>query len=192
VPVFFRYIDDSRNKGLVNLKISTSDITATIAKIEQAWKTVDKVHPLNATFYDDAIEKAYSEISAVVKMIAVLATLAISIASLGLLGMVVFTTESRLREISVRKVLGASESSLILLLSRGFVILLGIATTVALPVTYLLFDRVFLASVAYRAPIGVVELFSGVVLVMGIAFLMIWSQTWKVARTNPAEVLKAE
>ncbi len=192
VPVFFRYYDDKRNNGLLNVKISTTDIASTMARIESAWKDIDRIHPLNATFYDDDIEKAYSEISAIIKMIAVLATLAISIASLGLLGMVVFTTESRLREISVRKVLGASEGSLIVLLSRGFILLLAIAATVALPVTYWLFDSVFLASVAYRAPIGFIELFSGVFLVLGLALLMIWTQTWKVARANPAEVLKAE
>ena len=93
---------------------------ATMAKIESVWKKIDPVHPFEAKFYDEAIEDAYSEFSAMIKIIGFLSFLAISIASMGLFGMVAFTTETRLKEIGIRKVMGASSGNLIYLLSRGF------------------------------------------------------------------------
>ncbi len=190
-PVMFRY---SKNEpwGYLNLKIASTDLESTMGKIESAWKRFDKVHPLKANFYDQQIEEAYSEFSMMVKVIGFLAFLAICIASLGLFGMVVFTTETKLKEISIRKVLGASEQGLIYLLCRGFLALLAIAALIALPVTYLLFDQVLLTRFAYHQPIGLVELLSGAVIVMLLALLMIGSQTAKAARSNPAKVLKSE
>src|SRR5262249_22226032 len=105
---------------------------------------------------------------------------------------VVFTTETRLKEITIRKVLGAGELKLIFLLSKGFFVLLCIATLVALPLTYLFFEKVVLSGMTYRAPIGVADLLVGALAVMAIAFMMIGSQTLKAARTNPAHVLKNE
>jgi putative ABC transport system permease protein len=186
----FRY---SKNPGgHINAKITSQDWPTTLSKIEKAWKKVDPIHPLRATFYTEQIEQAYNEFSAMIKIIGFLAFLAISISSMGLLGMVVFTTETRLKEISIRKVLGASEGNLIYLLSKGFLILLAFSAAVALPLTYIFFDQVVLSEMAYPAPIGALELFMGVFVVMAIAFIMIGSQTLKVARTNPAEVLKGE
>lgn len=190
-PTVFRY-NPGGGYSYVNVKLVTSNLPAAIAGIEAAWKKVDKAHPLDARFYNDQIEEAYNQFSVMVKVIGFLAFLAICIASLGLFGMVVFTTETKLREISIRKVLGASEGGLVVQLSRGFLVLLLIASAIALPLTYLFFDRVVLAKFAYHAPIHWAEMISGVAGVMTIAFLMIGSQTLKVARTNPASTLKQE
>lgn len=192
VPVIFRYHPPGETDGYLNVQISSNDLPSTMNKIESAWKKVDKIHPLDASFYDEQIKRSYNEIAAMVKLIGFLSFLAISIASLGLLGMVVFTAETRLREMSIRKVLGASDGNLIYLLSRGFFIMLFIAAVIALPATYVLFDQVVLSSMANRAPIGVVELLVSLGMVFGIALLLIGSQTIKVARSNPATVLKSE
>ncbi|MEJ0030829.1 MAG: hypothetical protein WDO15_10875 [Bacteroidota bacterium] len=74
-----------------------------MAKIEEAWKRIDRVHPIDARFYDEAIEEAYAEYSVMVKIIGILSFLTISIASMGMFGMVVFTTETRLKEVGIRK-----------------------------------------------------------------------------------------
>ena len=74
--------------------------------------------PLEATFYDEQIESSYRDFSSRIKVIGSLSFLAICIAAIGLLGMVVFTTETRIKEISIRKVLGASESNLVFLLTK--------------------------------------------------------------------------
>jgi hypothetical protein len=121
-----------------------------------------------------------------------LAFLAICIASMGMLGMVVFTTETRVKEISIRKVLGATEMKLVYLLGKGFMLLLAIATSIALPITFLFFDRIFLPMLINHAPISLIDLFAGASIVILVALIMIASQTLKIARANPAEVLKAE
>ena len=111
---------------------------------------------------------------------------------LGLLGMVVFTTETRLREMSIRKVLGATSGGLVLLLSRGFVVLLATAALIAIPVTWFFFERIVLTRFPFHNPVGVVELVGGLLAVVTIAVIMIGSQTMRAANTNPAEVLKGE
>jgi putative ABC transport system permease protein len=176
----------------MNVKVISQDWPATLAKIEKAWKKIDDVHPLNATFYDEQIEASYRDFSARIKVIGALAFLAICIASVGLLGMVVFTTETRLKEISIRKVMGATNGNLVLLLSKRFLFLLGISALIALPATQFFFVRYAFEEYAEKAPMAFNELTLGITAVMTIAFLMIGSQTLKVARSNPAEVLKNE
>ena len=190
-PVAFMFWTPE-DRAIINAKIQSTDMAATVAKIESTWKKIDRVHPFEAKFYDEEIEDAYSEFSAMIKIIGFLSFLAISIASMGLFGMVVFTTETRLKEISIRKVMGASSGNLIYLLSRGFLALLSISALIALPVTYLFFENVVLTNFPYHTPVQVAELFVGLLTVLLIAFIMIGSQTLKAARSNPAEVLKSE
>ncbi len=185
----FRY---SPKAKYVNAKILSTDWPATFAKIEAAWKKIDNVHPLEAKFYDEQIEGSYKDFSSRIKVIGSLSFLAICIASIGLLGMVVFTTETRLKEISIRKVMGASEGRLIYLLSKGFLLLLAIAAIIALPATHFFFAKYVLDEYADGAPLAVSELTVGVMVVIAIAFIMIGSHTLKVARSNPAKVLKNE
>jgi putative ABC transport system permease protein len=197
-PVVFTYLTPDafltadKRDGLVNVLVNTHNLVATMAKIEEAWKSIDAVHPLDAQFYDDSIEEAYSELSAMIKIVGFLSFIAISIASLGLLGMVVITTETRLKEVSIRKVLGASSANLVFLLSRGFLMLLAVSAAIAIPVTWFFFENVVLANFPFHNPIGMTELFSGLLAVLMIAFIMIGSQTMKAAHSNPAERLKSE
>ena len=186
------FLTSDQRDGLLNVRVNTSDPLITMAKIQAVWKNIDPVHPLEAQFYDDAIEDAYHELSAMIKVIGFLSFIAISIASLGLLGMVVFTTETRLKEISIRKVLGASSGNLVLLLSRGFLVLIGVSALVAIPLTYVFFENFVLTHFPFHEPIGVIELFGGLIAVLVIAFVMIGSQTVRAAASNPADVLKSE
>lgn len=190
-PTAFRY-DPARSYQYVNARIDSKDWPATLARIQTAWKKIDPVHELNAEFYDQQIEHAYGQFMMMIKVIGFLAFLAICIASMGLFGMVVFTTETKLKEISIRKVLGASEGNLIFLLSRSFVLLLVVAAVIALPATYLLFDKVILVQFAYHDPIGWMEMFAGFAGILAVAGIMIGTQALRVARTNPAVTLKNE
>lgn len=190
-PVILRY-SSAEPGGFLNVKISGSDIPGLMERVEAAWKRTDSVHPLDAAFYDEQIQRNYSQFSVMVKVIGFLAFLAICIASMGLFGMVVFTTETRLKEISIRKVLGASEGRLVFLLSRSFIVLLGIAALIAMPSTYFLFTKVVLVNFVYHQPVTLFEITIGFVAVSVLAFLMIGSQTLKVARSNPAVTLKNE
>lgn len=189
-PMMFRYTND--HAQYLNVRIATGDIASTMKKIETAWSKIDDVSPMDGAFYDDQIENAYAQFSVMVKVIGFLGFLAIVIASMGLFGMVVFTTETRLKEISIRKVLGASETKLVFLLSGGFLLLLAVSAAIAFPLTYLFFDQVVLSNFVYHSPISLTGIIVGFFVVMAFAFLMIGSQTLKAARSNPANVLKVE
>jgi putative ABC transport system permease protein len=187
--VVFRYAKQGNH---LNLKISTTDWLTTLTKIEGAWKKFDDIHPMEGALYTDRIATSYREIQSFIKMIGFLAFLAICIASLGLLGMVIFLTETRLKEISIRKVLGASEGKLIYTLSKGFLILLIISGVIALPATYLFFEQVAFIGMENHIDITLFDMLVGFLSVLLIAMVVIGSQTRKVARANPAEVLKNE
>ena len=189
-PVVLRYSESP--DGYLNVKIAESDWPETLESIETAWKELDPVHPLDASFYDDQIMRAYSPYIVIVKVVGFLAFLAIFISSIGLFGMVVFTTETKRKEISIRKVLGAGEMNLIYLLSKNFFFLLIISAGIALPITYLFFDRVILTNVAHHSPISLGELLLGLAGVLIVALVMIGSQTIRAARLNPAQTLSDE
>ncbi|MBO3700115.1 ABC transporter permease [Roseivirga sp. E12] len=188
----FAFRHQPQNAQMLNLKIMSENIIDTRRKIEEAWLEFDEVHEFRGSFYDDRIEAAYSEFEVMFTVVGFLAFITITISALGLLGMGVYTAETRLKEISIRKVLGASEGSLIRLLSRGFMWLLLIASLIAIPSTYYLFDSVLLSDQAHRADIGVMELILGVMVIFVIGFTTIGSQTWKAAKSNPAQTLRSE
>jgi ABC-type antimicrobial peptide transport system permease subunit len=182
----------AREPRYLNVKILSMDLPETMGKIERAWKKIDNVHPFDATFYDEQIESSYHDFSSRIKVIGSLSAFAICIAAIGLLGMVVFTTETRLKEISIRKVLGAGEGYLVFLLSKNFLILLAIAAAIALPATHFFFAKYVLDEYADGAPIAWIELFIGIAVVLVFSCAMIGSHTLRIARTNPADVLKSE
>lgn len=186
----FRY--QPKEVYTINLKIASPDLLGTMEKIASAWNDFDPVHEFDATFYDEKLQKAYSDYSVMFTLVGFLAFLTMTIASLGLLGMAVYTAETRVKEISIRKVLGATEGSLITLLAKGFMWLLVISAAIAVPLAYYFFDNVILQGAVNRANIGVIELFGGVLIIFTIGFMTIGSQTWKAAKANPANTLRNE
>ncbi|WP_436515438.1 ABC transporter permease [Ekhidna sp. To15] len=176
----------------LNLVVKSNDIIAFMDKLEAIWSEVDEVHPFEAEFYSDLIQEAYNDQATLFKLFGFLAFLAISIASMGLLGMAVFTTETRQKEISVRKVLGASKQNLMLILSKGFISMLIISAVIAMPLSYLFFTEMVMADFVNRITIGPVELLSGVFIVFAIGILTIGWQTGKAAKSNPADMLRDE
>jgi len=97
-----------------------------------------------------------------------------------------------LKEVSIRKVFGAGAESLIFYLSKSFLFLILLSAVIALPVTFLFFDKVILTHFAYHQPVGPVELMTGLLGVLVVALIMIGSQTLSAARTNPAKMLQDE
>ncbi len=176
----------------LNLIVQSNDMVAFMDKLEDIWSEVDRVHPFEARFYDELIQEAYDDQATLFKIFGFLAFLAISIASMGLLGMAVFTTETRQKEISVRKVLGASKQNLMLILSKGFITMLIISAAIAMPLSYLFFTEMVMVDFVNRITIGPVELLSGVLIVFTIGILTIGWQTGKAAMTNPADMLRDE
>ncbi|MFT7196125.1 MAG: putative ABC transport system permease protein [Marinoscillum sp.] len=174
----------------INLIVKSDDLITLMGKLEMAWREVDEIHPFEAVFFDESIQEAYSDFQVMYKTFGFLAFLAVSIAAMGLLGMAVFTAETRIKEISVRKVLGANEGQLTLLLSKGFLTMLLVSAIIAIPASYALFEYVILEDYVNRIDIGALELLPGAVIIFAIGLITITWQTKKAANTNPAETLR--
>lgn len=117
--------------------------------------------------------------------------LAIFIACLGLLGLTYFMTEQRTNEISVRKVFGASVPSIMAILSKEVVILIGISTLIAWPIAYYFMNN-WLRDFAYRVELSLMTFILASIVAFLVAFLTISQRAYKAATANPAELLKDE
>jgi putative ABC transport system permease protein len=192
-PVAFGFLNGALDEdGILGVKIASDDLLATMEKLEKNYRKIDPVHPFEATFYDVQIASTYEDSKTTYTIISFLAFLAISISTLGLLGMAVFTIETRMKEISIRKVLGAGISNLILLLSRSFLVMITIAAAIAIPVTRYIVDDMILNEFLYRAEIGIIETFSGLFIVLLLAILTVGWQVRTAAVQNPADLLRDE
>ena len=187
---FFRY--DTKQFNYANLKVASNDMHTTIVNLEAVWKTIGGEKKFEARFFDDEIEDAYSVFNSMIKICGFLGFLAISISCLGLLGMVVYTSENRIKEIGVRKVMGASAAAIVILLSKDYMKLMLIAAVIATPVTIFLFDVMLSGTQHYRIPIGPVEIILSLLLMLILGVSTILSQTLKAAKANPVNSLRCE
>jgi len=188
----FMFLGNKSQFEIVNLKVASSDITKTLVQLEELWEEVDQVNPFRATFYDDRIERAYSDISSSLKTLGLLAIVAIVISTLGLLGMAVYTSEIRMKEMTIRKVLGAQTLQLIRLLSRNFLMMFLLSVTLAIPTTYYAFKSIIISDFVYTINIGIIEMSTGAIIVLAVAMFAIGSQLIRTAVSNPIKYLRNE
>ncbi|MDZ7773522.1 MAG: ABC transporter permease [Balneolaceae bacterium] len=160
------------------------------ARVEEAWNRVAPQLPLDYRPFSRDIYRFHANEQTVASL-GYYALIALSIACLGLLGMVTYTVQVRTREVGIRKVLGAGMGSVLGLLSREFVLLLAIATGIGLPAGYWL-GQLYLNNFAYHISIGFGILFTGFAVMAGLGLLAIGWQTWQVARRNPVEAIRSE
>lgn len=188
----FSFIQGEGQLYYINLKLNTDNLANTMAKLDEAWKTVETDHDLKGTFFSEDIERTYQTLSSSMKTYGLLAIVAIGISILGLLGMAVYTAESKVKELTIRKVLGATYYNLLSLLSRNFLIILVIATAIAIPTALYIFRSTLQNNMEYVMTVGFWELASGALLVIIVAIITIGSQATKAARMNPASNLRNE
>lgn len=170
------------------VKINPNVLQQTTQQIQQAWSKVYPGIAFNYTWLDQENAKRYDQ-SATISLLGFLAFMTVTIASLGLLGLVVFTVETRRKEISIRKIIGASVVQIINLLSKGYIKLLVMSGIIAIPIGYLL-SSFFLMNFAIRVSFGVGSalIAFGFLLLIGLA--MIISQTFRASVQNPVKNLR--
>ncbi len=188
-PLLFRNQPEQFN--YLNVRVASDDLKSTLAGLEQKWKAVDPVHSFKYQFFDDQLVKVNQWMGDLVSIIGFIGFLAIIIACLGLLGMAMYTTERRTKEVGIRKVLGAADSSIVLLLSRGFLTLLLIAVLVSAPLTYFL-NNLWLQTFPNRVEFGPGIMLTGCAILFTLGLLTIGSQTFRATRKNPVDSLKIE
>ena len=175
----------------LSVRLQTDDWPAMLNSIEKVWKEFAGIQTFEYQFYDDYFDNLYrTELRAGV-VFASFAGLAIIIACLGLFGLASHTAERRTKEIGVRKVLGASESKLVLLLVRDIVYLIIIAVAIACPIAYLMMKE-WLTSFAYRTDIDALTFFAAAIGALIIAIATVSYQAIKVAVGNPIKALRYE
>ena len=175
-----------------NLKIGSTDILTTYKKVESVWDSIDEVNKMEARYFDDEMEAYYQILTDIMKMFGFIGFLAISISCLGLFGMTIYSTEIRLKEIGIRKTFGASEKTLIVLLSKGFLKLVIWAVLIGVPICYYIFDAFILEQYFYRIDISFLQIALSIGFLLTLCFITIITQTWTAARTNPSHVLRNE
>jgi len=173
------------------VRVNSPDMQATILGVEEIWKKFAPDSPFIFQFLDDEYDDLYRNEQRLSKVFTAFATLAIIIACLGLFGLVSFTVEQRNKEIGVRKVLGASIISLLILITKDFSKLVLIAFLITAPVAYYLMND-WLTDFEYRVDIGALPLIVSVLLAGIVALITVSFQAIKAASVNPVETLRNE
>ncbi len=174
-----------------SVKIATENVTAVVSELDKLYKTYEKEYPFNYSFIDEEFDRRYRSEMRLGKLFSVFAGLAVLIASMGLLGLASFSAERRIKEIGIRKILGATSSSILALLSTRFAKLLSIALIFALPLTWF-FMQNWLKDFAYHTSINLLTLFSGGIIAFLVALATILWSTSNALRAKPVDVLKNE
>jgi len=180
-----------RTYNTIALKINSDDIPNVIADIQIVWKNIAPEYTLGYTFLDDDYRRLYRTDDKLGKVAGVFSALAIMIGCMGLLGLTSFSVARRVKEIGIRKILGATVSQVMLMISREFVLLIGVSFLISIPVTNY-FITEWLSNFAERIEIGGFVFIVAGLSVLIVAFLSVSFLSFKAASANPSDSLRQE
>jgi ABC-type antimicrobial peptide transport system permease subunit len=174
-----------------SIKLSITDIPSTMHAIKKIWEQTFPNNVYQYTFLDDKIASFYKQETQLAQLYKIFAAIAIFLSCLGLYGLASFMAVQRIKEVGIRKVLGATAGNIVYLFSKEFIILIAIAFTIATPIAWY-FMHQWLEDYAYRINIGWwVFLIAGVAAIL-IAMITISFQAIKAAVANPVKSLRSE
>jgi putative ABC transport system permease protein len=174
-----------------SLNVNTHNLPQNIASIEELYKHFFPGHPFEYFFLNEYFDRQYQSDRQFGKVFGVFTILAIFVACLGLLGLSSFAISLRTKEIGIRKVLGATVSSIVILFSKDFVRLVCVATAIAIPVIYFLGDE-WLSHYAFRTRLNLFVFFMPPVLLLVVALVTVSLQSIKTAIANPVKSLRTD
>lgn len=175
----------------LSVKIDGANVQEAVADVKKIWEQQISSFPFTYSFLDEHFDVLYRSDQQMSSVVTIMAALAILISCMGLFGLAAITTERKTKEIGIRKVLGASETQITVLLSRNFTLLIVLSFVLASPVTYLLLTK-WLESFAYRTTINPLLFLLGAVVALIIALATISYHTLRSARANPVKALRYE
>jgi putative ABC transport system permease protein len=181
----------ARPEGNMIVKVRTKDLTGLRASMQRLWTGLTTKAPFSYSFLDDRFNNTYKAEINIGRILGIFAGLTIFVACLGLFGLATFTAEQRMKEIGIRKVLGADTAGIVTLLSKDFMRLVGLAFLISAPVTWYLMHR-WLQDFAYRIGIDWWMFAVAGILTVVITLLTISVQALRAAMANPANVLHNE
>ena len=188
-PLFLRYKPSQFR--VAALRIDGGTTPSLIVKLKTEWDKLDQNKQFEGEFLDAEIKDYYSFFEDILYAVAFASALAIVIACLGLLGMATYSAQTKIKEIGVRKVYGATNKSIVKLISKTYLKLFIIASVIAAPLAYLI-NNAWLQYIAHHTSFGFGTIFIGIFTVIVFGMLTITSQTLKAANINPAQSLRYE
>lgn len=190
VPTVFLPRKQSGSNYLA-VKISGTNINEGIAHLEKIWRNTLPGRPFEYQFLDERYQHLYEAEQKEGRLFTIFSGMAIFIACLGLFGLATFNTMQRVKEIGIRKVLGASVPSILSLLSKEIVILILVANAIAWPVAWIFMNR-WLDTFAYHVNMNILIYILSAVAAVILALITVSAQTIKAAMTNPSNTLRYE
>lgn len=175
----------------MSLRFAKGDYTDCMKDLESRWKEIAPNHPFNYTFLDSALDQNYRQENALSDLFNYFAIIAILIAAVGLFALVSYTIQTRVKEIGVRKVLGASLGQLSWVLMKDFFYLLIFAFLVTIPINFTLNNK-WLESFAYDAPFNFVNYVLALILALLVAIVAVSYHIYRVSKADPVEALRYE
>jgi putative ABC transport system permease protein len=179
------------NYNRISVRVRPENIRETIGFLESKWAEFDSQYPLEFVFVDDQFDSLYRAEERLGQLFGYFTALAIVIGCLGLFGLTSFTAEQRTKEIGIRKVLGASVSSIIMLLVREFTKWVLLAVVIAWPIGYFVMKN-WLQNFHYRTSLGFATFMLAAVLALIISLITVSYQSIRAALANPADSLRYE
>ena len=191
-PHIFRFVPTGRGvRGMIALKLNTPDMKDVVQTVRRRYDEFFPGNPFDYFFLDQYYDQQYKSDELFGRVYSLFSLLAIIITALGIYGLSSFSIVQHTREIGIRKVLGASISSIMGLLTKEFMILLAVANVIAWPIAFFAMKK-WLEGYAYRTDIGIGNFILGGVLTMIIALLTVSYQVIKAARANPVDAIQHE
>lgn len=187
-PMALRYRPNMVQSAVI--VINTSQTEQTIAGLEAIWKEQTN-RPFEYTFYEDDLKLSYGHYEALILVLGYVTVITVSIACLGLLGMVIYHVQNKTKEIGIRKALGAEGREILIHVAKGFLILIVIAYAIGGPLAYFV-NNAWLQQNAYRIDFGLPTLLIGFLIVLVIVLITIGSQLIKAMKVNPVDSLRNE
>jgi len=184
------YVDQNPS-GIASFKFRTQDVQEVLELVENKWKELAPGQPFTYEFLDDRFAAMYASETRIGKVFAAFTGFAIFIACMGLFALTAFTAEQRRKEIGIRKALGATVGSLVLLLSKDFTKLVLVAFVVAAPLAWWGMNK-WLEDYSYRISLGWDTLLFVIGIVMVIAWSVMGIQSFRAASINPVDSLRGE
>lgn len=184
------FVRNISNRNL-SVKVDGANVQEAIAALERKWKEFLPKRPFDYQFVSDRYQRLYEEDQKQSQLFTIFAGMAIFIASLGLFGLATFNTLQRIKEIGIRKVLGASVPNILTLLAREIVILILVASVIAWPVAWFFMSQ-WLSTFAYHVDMNVWVYALAAMGAVLLALLTVSVQTLKAAFTNPSNTLRYE
>ncbi len=173
------------------VRIHPENVPGTIAFMKEKWKEIAPALTFRFSFLDENIDRQYHKEERWNLMIQYATGFAIFIAALGAFGLAALATARRTKEIGIRKVLGASQTQILSLLSREFVLYIALSSLIAFPIAYYATNQ-WLQTFAYRTELGIGAFLLGSLILFLIVLTTVTTQTLKAARANPADSLRDE